>query len=139
MARTAYVVSWIVLTLFLVLGVVPYLAGVSFTSPLSLVVVVVFATSLLAHHAKGQRWIGALALALNAVLAVACAAIILAGLDFTVGIMPVFVAATLLLVLCIPAILNVVALLPRVRRGDVASATSRSTSSLSRERSGSAR
>ncbi len=109
MRRLAYVVSWIFLVLLVAIVLIPYVTGIAVRIPLASFGAAALAVALLAFHVR-RRWLRPLAIASNAVFCIAAAVLIVGGFDFSVGIVPLAIAAALLLVFCAPAALNVVGL-----------------------------
>ena len=123
MRRAAYVLSWIMFALTTVVGVVSYLVAVSPLSGLWAVPAAVFVVTLVAFHFPRRRWIGAVALVLNAVLVLAGCAFIGLGIDFSGGTAALMVAMGLGVLSCLPSVFNVVALFSYVRRVSVVPAS----------------
>jgi hypothetical protein len=123
MKRAAYICSWLMLALTFLIGVGSYIVAVSPSSGMWAIPAVVFGVTLAAFHIKQSRWISVVAVALNAILALAGCLLIGMGLDFSAGFSAFLVAVGLAALLCLPSVLNVVALMPYVRRVNVVPAS----------------
>ena len=111
MRRLAHVCSWIALVLFILLAISSIVGGMR-SAGLLVVPAVVFGAAVAAFHIGAQRWISGLAVALNGLFAVGGCVFVVLGINFAAGGAAFLTAAALLLVVCGPAALNVVALLP---------------------------
>ena len=126
MKRLAYICSWIMLVLAVLSGFTSVIVGTPSAANF-VPSAVVFGIALIAFHAERQRWISGLASALNLLFALAGCALVIFGINFSSGVGAFLVAAAFLVVLCGPALLNVVALFPPAR-GRKASEAVRSAS-----------
>jgi hypothetical protein len=114
MKRLAYICSWIILVLFILSGLSSFMVGTR-SGAFALLPAVVFGIALIAFHAGRQRWVSGLAVAMNGLFALGACALVVLGINFSAGVGAFITAAALLVVVCGPALLNVVALLPSIR------------------------
>jgi hypothetical protein len=111
MRRLAQVCSWIVLVLFILLAISSFVVGTR-SAGFAVVPAVVFGAAVVAFHSGTQRWISGLALALNALFAIGACVFIVFGINFAAGAAAFLAAGALFLLVCGPAVLNIVAFLP---------------------------